>query len=120
MRILRATLHWLDDQRFAWQRRLVAYILVVSAFAACLVLIQQNYDADVRRSCADRASGRQVLRGLVITAYSQGPPDYSRIPSFNELDEPTKRFLSDLGNSQNRQTGRLDEVLTGIPEVVCR
>lgn len=119
MKLLRAIFRWLDDQRFAWQRRLVAYILVVSAFGACLVLIQHNYEADIRRSCADRASGRQVLRGLVITAYSQAPPDYSRIPSFAELDEPTKRFLADLGSSQNRQTGRLDEVLAKVPEVRC-
>lgn len=119
MRIFRSIFRWLDDQRFAWQRRLVAYILVVSAFGACLVLIQDNYEADVRRSCADRASGRQVLRGLVISAYSQGPPDYSRIPSYADLDAPTRQFLLDLGTSQNRQTGRLDDVLKNVPEIRC-
>lgn len=119
MKILHAIFCWLDTQRFAWQRRLVAYIIVVSCFGACLVLIQRNYEADLARSCDDRASGRQVLRALVITAYTQAPPDYSRIPSYAELDPATKRFLTDLGSATTRQTGRLDEVLAKVPEINC-
>jgi hypothetical protein len=119
VKIPHAVFCWLDAPRFAWQRRLVAYIIVVSCFGACLVLIQRNYQADLARSCADRASGRQVLRGLVITAYSQAPPDYSKIPSYAELDPATKRFLSDLGATTTRQTGRLDEVLAKVPEIHC-
>jgi hypothetical protein len=115
----RAAFSWLDHHRFAWQRRLVAYIVVVLSFVACLVLIQHNYSDDLKRSCDDRAQGRDVLRGLVITAYTQAPPDYSKIPSFGELDAPTKRFLIDLGSASNRQAGRLDEVLAKVPEIHC-
>lgn len=119
MKILHAIFCWLDDQRYAWQRRLVAYIIVVSCFGGCLVLIQRNYQADLARSCADRSSGRQVLRGLVVTAYSQAPPDYSRIPSYAELDPATQRFLTDLSSASTRQTGRLDEALAKVPEIRC-
>lgn len=110
---------WLSDTRFAWQRRLAAYLIVVGCFGSCLGLIQRNYRADLARSCSDRAQGRRVLRGLVITAYTQTPPSYSRIPSFAELDPATQRFLTDLGSSPMGNTDRLREVLGQIPEIRC-
>lgn len=119
MRFPRATLRWLTVDRYAWQRRLLAYLLVVSAFAGCLTLIQQNYRADTARSCRDRATGREVLRELVIAAYTGAAPDYSRIPSYNALDPETKQFLRDLGTFSTRPTDRLDSVLSKVPPVTC-
>lgn len=103
-------------------RRTLVYLMVAGAWGVALLWIQQNYDEDVRRSCRDRAIGQGVLRDVIVVATAGGSTDYSRIPSFADLDPSVQAFLREVGAAQ--RTGGSSELrerlLAKAPPVVCK
>lgn len=82
-----------------WSRRhsqTIAYVWLTVLFVGAMSYTQLNY----RQDCVDRRDARNAVRGLVILATSQPGIDYSRFPSFAELDTETQTFLLEVQQAQ--------------------
>lgn len=108
---------WFRNESYRWQRQLAAYMLVAMTFLFLVTAQHNNSLGD----CRDRRDARQAVRGLVLIATSQSPPDYSQFPSYKDLDEPTKRFLTEVQQaSANGTLGDFrDQALAALPPLEC-
>lgn len=129
LRVLRAVRYWLTATSVAWQRRLVAYLLVVAGFGMTLHLIDRNAQADVHREerasaqrlyddCVARRDGREVLRAVVMVT-SSGPVDYAQFPSFARLDQEVQDFLVEVSSTSGGGPSFRQRALEKIPPIEC-
>lgn len=92
-----------------WQIRVplgplvIAYLLIVAVAAGGLELVtnqQEEFRQEVIRRdherCLDTRDARQVLRDLVKLSDRSAGFDLTKVPGFEQLDEPTRQFFANL------------------------
>ena len=101
-----------------WARLIIiGYLALALATGIALFGVVQQQQT----SCIDRRNARQAVRDLVIIATDAPAPDYSRFPSFSELDPAMQDFLKEV--SAAAQTGTLSDfrarALEKLPPEQC-
>lgn len=137
-RIPRAIKAWIVEDRFARSRRTVAALWMVGSALAVLWLIQYRAEEDKARQtrqiallCQAVSSNREAVRDIVNDT-GGGGTDLTKVPSFQDLDPATQKYLSDLTAAlqaaaqqpnpfRDRASKRLDQVnLDVCPPIVTQ
>lgn len=102
-------LSWIAKQ-VDTHRLLSQVVVAILIFSPGVWAINRNFNDDNARSaqgaidrgyinCLQQNNNRTVLADVVMIAYdSGGSLDFTKVPSFAKLDEPTKQFFTDLKN----------------------
>lgn len=109
-------------------KQLLVLVGVVLSAVLCVFSVQRNAQQDrardlatQERACEDRRDARQAVRDLVLVATSQPTADYSRFPSYSELDVNTKAFLQEMqaASRSGGLTAFREAALAKLPIIVC-